>query len=254
MVLSEEISNGLISGLEAAHAELHLPQPASQAKTDEVPYFQRSDAYLLEVMAGCIFSAGFRGSVIDKYWSGIKSALRDFDPVEVAKLNPEQIAQLPGVIKHKGKLAAIIHNAKLVEQLSKEHVGFGNSLKLLYETTGFDGLLSYIRTNFKFLGSQTGPQFLKDIGFNTFKADVHVRRILHRIGLIDSESAENEKIMQVMIELERLTKTPMSRIDWLLFTYGSGTDLKYPVCTLQLPRCGECKIHQWCSYTMKNDA
>lgn len=52
--------------------------------------------------------------MVESKWPGIRDAFRRFDPLSVANLSPDDIDRLASdrsVIRHRGKLDAIVYNA-----------------------------------------------------------------------------------------------------------------------------------------------
>ena len=124
----------------------------------------KSLADYLEVMSQTVFWVGISWRVVECKWSGIHDAFQGFDPEVVANLSPDGIDKIAAdkrVIRHRGKLDAIVHNAGRMLELDERHGGFRNYL------TSHDEIgkaVADVRDNFKYLGEMSAYQFLYSVG------------------------------------------------------------------------------------------
>ena len=86
-----------------------------------IPKKPKNDSEFLEVMSRIIFVAGFRWSIVDARWPQIKKAFNNFNLKKVVRLKADAIMKKEGMIKNKGKITAIIENAKICQDIIKEH-------------------------------------------------------------------------------------------------------------------------------------
>ena len=86
-----------------------------------IPKKPKNNAEFLEVMSKIIFVAGFRWSIVEARWPQIKKAFSNFNLNKVARLKADTIMKKKGMIKNKGKIIAIIENAKICQDIIKEH-------------------------------------------------------------------------------------------------------------------------------------
>ncbi len=124
----------------------------------------KSLADYLEVMSQTVFWVGISWRVVESKWSGIREAFKGFDPEVVANLSPDDIDRIAsdkGVIRHRGKLDAIVHNAGRMLELDESYGGFRNYLTS-YDETG--EAVAQVRDNFKYLGEMSAYQFLYSVG------------------------------------------------------------------------------------------
>ena len=85
--------------------------------------------------------------------------------------------------------------------------------------------------------------FLKDIGMGGFKSDVHVKRILTRIGLYDERVFTLDELFK---RISRACGLSLPEIDRILLRYGSGHKMRYAICGTD-PLCDICQVPK-CSY------
>ena len=118
----------------------------------------------LEVMSQTVFWVGISWRVVESKWSGIRHAFQGFDPVAVANLSPDDVDKLASdkrVIRHRGKLDAIVQNAGRMLELADSHEGFHDYLRSHDETSK---AVADVRDNFKYLGQMSAYQFLYSVG------------------------------------------------------------------------------------------
>ena len=142
-----------------------LPKPKSPRSLARL-----SDARCLAAIARSIFSAGFQPRIVDNMWPGIKDALHEFDPLQVARLTDAQLRRLrqdTRVIRHEGKLDAVRGAARFVVKEAAEHGGFGKMLSR-WPTVDIVGLWDVLRSGARWLGWTSAAVALADLGKDTF--------------------------------------------------------------------------------------
>lgn len=113
-----------------------------------------SDSGYLDVMAQCVFQAGFSWEVVRNKWPNFQKAFDGFDVEQVARYSPDDVDRLvadKGIIRNARKIEAVIEDAQVMRRLIKEHGSFHAYLRSL------DGLPYPKRRNtlvrqFKWLG------------------------------------------------------------------------------------------------------
>lgn len=96
-------------------------------------YKPKNDDDFLEDLAMIIFVSGFRYDLVEKRWPLIKKAFDKFSIDRVSKYNEKNIEKLlksKGMIKNKGKINAIIENARKCNEIRERH---GSVLKHINE-------------------------------------------------------------------------------------------------------------------------
>lgn len=83
----------------------------------------KSDDEFLGHVAKIIFVAGFRYSIVEERWPLIRKAFSNFSIKKISNYNEKQINSIlkaKGMIKNRGKIEAIIENAKICKKLQEE--------------------------------------------------------------------------------------------------------------------------------------
>ena len=109
----------------------------------------------LEVMSKAVFQSGMSWAVVEKKWDGTREAFRKFEPLAVASLTEEEIAELTTdtrIIRNRKKVEAVVDNARKMVELDEAHKGFR---KYLRSHGGFEGTVKDLRKQFRFMG-ETG--------------------------------------------------------------------------------------------------
>lgn len=102
--------------------------------------------------------------VEDHKWPSTREAFHDFRVQEVADLNAfdvEELAKDTRVIRNRRKLEAIVSNAQKMLELDGE---YGSFQKYLRSQGDFDGTLTALRKDFKFMGPTGIYYFLYVVG------------------------------------------------------------------------------------------
>jgi len=159
-----------------------------------------SDDRILAAMARRIFSAGFRWSVVDGKWPGIEAAFDHFEVGTVAAFEVERLAALqqdPRIIRHPGKIRAIVSNAVSLEGIAAEH---GSAARWLASWPEDDvvGLWHLLASRFQALGGASGPYFLRSIGRDTFLLTADVLATLKAHGIYSGKGTgkRDQRVIQ----------------------------------------------------------
>ncbi|HBP18114.1 MAG TPA: DNA-3-methyladenine glycosylase I [Planctomycetes bacterium] len=91
---------------------------------DEWGFPQGEDVRLFEKMSLESFQAGLSWRTIYNKRPNFRRAFKDFVPARVARFGPRDVERLlgdAGIVRHRGKIEAVIHNAGLVAQIAADH-------------------------------------------------------------------------------------------------------------------------------------
>ena len=126
-----------------------------------------NDAAYFENMCRVILQAGLNWQVIDKKWQTIKEAFLNFNIEEIACFTDGDVARLlknPGIIRNKGKIQAIIYNAKGFEVINKQFGSFQKYLDTLDKSENYRNAVKDLTDKFKWLGPSSASLFLYTVG------------------------------------------------------------------------------------------
>ncbi len=87
-------------------------------------------------------------------------------------------------------------------------------------------------------------QYLRNVGVDTFKPDVHIRRILVRLGFTPWEDCTVREISDVMNKLSRQLSMPVTYVNEVIWCYGATG---YGEICAKEPKCRMCKVEE-CPY------
>ena len=108
-------------------------------------------------------------------------------------------------------------------------------------------LMSTSGSKYKF--KQFGPpltwEYLRNVGVDGAKPDVHMKRILGatRLGVSKKEEASDDEVLDAVEHLSKETGLWMAQKDYLFWSY-CATD-KGEICTAS-PRCNKCVVKEFC--------
>lgn len=182
-----------------------------------------------------VYSSGFRFDIVKKYWSSIREAFHEFNVPEVAQWFNDLGAQARRICRKSGfrnqkKAKWCIENAKIIIELDDKMEHLGGLKGYFVETSKMDAFelvksvpIIIQDLGFKGIGKTTVFHLLKNVGIDIFKPDIHVRRILARLGLVQCEHASTTEICTAMSFLSWVSDMKIRELDTLLFVYGKIT-------------------------------
>jgi len=124
------------------------------------------DAYF-ESMSHIIFQAGLNWSVIEKKWPTTQKAFASFSVDKVAGLTDSDVERLmkdEGIVRNRGKIKAIIENAKKFKEIHKLYGSFRKYLENVDKSNNYASVVKELSTNFKWLGTPSASMFLYTVG------------------------------------------------------------------------------------------
>ena len=113
-----------------------------------------------------INQAGLSWTTILKKSHNIKAAFSNYNIVEIANYNDENIKKLlsnSGIIRNKLKIQAIIFNAKKIITLQIKYGSF-NKWLINHRSLSLEDWIKLFKTNFKFTGREITKEFLLSTG------------------------------------------------------------------------------------------
>ena len=125
------------------------------------------DTILFERLVLEINQAGLSWETILKKRANFRAAFNDFDIARVSEYGDDDVARLlmdAGIIRNRLKVAAAIHNAKVIRCLQGEFGSFRGWLDHNHPLTKADWLKLFKRT-FKFTGGEIVGEFLMSTGY-----------------------------------------------------------------------------------------
>ena len=118
----------------------------------------------LEVMTKAVFQSGLSWKVVSNKWPGFQEGFKGFDVGAVATMNETEkdaLAADPAIVRNRRKVAATVHNAQRLIDLTDE---YGDIRKYLRSQGDFYALLKDVRKQFKYMGDTGAYYWLYVIG------------------------------------------------------------------------------------------
>lgn len=190
---------------------------------------------ILEQLCWIVYSSGFRYDIIKKYWPSLTHAYHGFRVEEVAALSSDPVHGASRICEESGfrnlsKAEWCIFNARRILEIDERERASGGLKGYLVRLSNWSpaelvALTPEIRRElgFKGIGELTVFHLLKNVGIDIFKPDIHVRRILSKLGLVQSQFAEVSDICKAMQYLSSMSLIRIGELDTLLFCYGRLT-------------------------------
>lgn len=111
------------------------------------------------------FQSGLSWATILRKRENFRRAFAEFAPAKVAAFTAADVARLlqdPGIVRHRAKIAAAVHNAQAFLAVQQRHGSFGAFLHSLPPDAG--AVHKALAPAFKFLGVTTVQAFLEAVG------------------------------------------------------------------------------------------
>lgn len=215
----------------------------------------KPNSFFYEVMVRDIHNAGLKATLVTSKLPFIRQAFLGFDIRKVSEFDDEALQNLmdnPNVIRHKEKLKACVENAKKMRELSEQYGSFGEFLNQ-YKQDNLIELRNRLTNDFIYMGNVVVLDYLKDVGIDIVKPDVHVARVFFRLGFVSSEKqtmSNINRIIEIAEQIKQATSEKLAVIDAIFWMYGGGGDghVKKAVCDKSEPLCDECSLTNYCKY------
>jgi len=210
---------------------------------------RKSDAFFLEILAHTIYSAHLRARLVESRWDGLTEALARFDVKKVATLSPAAQKRLLAderMIRNRRKLLALIENAREIERIAERYGSFADYLNL-FPHRAIEIPVDDLVRRFRYLGHLLAYGFLAECGFDCMRPDVHLTRMLYRLGFVDSPDpspAIAQQIQTIGSAMSDVVGERLYALDAMFWIYGGGGDgrIAHAVCRAVNPLCGECEL------------
>lgn len=133
----------------------------------EYGFPQRDESVLFERLVLEIMQAGLSWEIVLKRRDGMRTAFDGFNVDRVAAYAEPDSARLladPAIIRNRLKVAAIIHNAQVIQQLRASHGGFAHWLDA-HHPLDKPAWVKLFGKTFKFTGGEIVGEFLMSLGY-----------------------------------------------------------------------------------------
>lgn len=128
---------------------------------------ERNEARLFERLCMEIFQAGLSWLLILKRQDGLHAAFNGYNVDTIASYTDEDCMRLLNderIIRNRLKVEAIVHNARIVQNMRLSHGGFAKWLDAHHPRTKPDWVKLFKKT-FKFTGGEITGEFLMSTGY-----------------------------------------------------------------------------------------
>ncbi len=145
----------------------------------------RPDHRYLSAMTKGVFQAGFVWRVIEAKWPGFEEAFYGFEPGALLDLQPDELAALRAdtrIVRNGQKIDATLRNAAWVATIADEHGSFGDWLAD-WPADDLVGLWTALKKQGARLGGDSGPRFLRRVGYDSFVLTGDVKEALKGAGV-----------------------------------------------------------------------
>lgn len=185
---------------------------------------------------------------IEKNKENIEKIFNNFDPEFIKQSSPDDLCNALLDIKCgnrqiKQQMRFLSQNVNTLERIEKEEGSVDSYFNRLKPTELAESLSSYkSKYKLKYMGLPLVCEYIKAAGIDIIKPDVHVCRLLKRLGYIEDTSAvSNEKeAISVCEKIANEYSVSLVYVDTVLWQYCAND--KFEFCTEANPKCTKCNV------------
>ena len=214
----------------------------------------------VDAMVFSLLSSQRKWGSIEKNADKIREIFHNFDVEWILTRTPEQLKEIVGEVKQikcgnrqiEKQIATLPENIKTLRKIAEEHGGID---RYYNETPPRDLLraLSAGQSKYKLkqMGVPLASEYLRNVGIDLVKPDVHVKRLLGRLGYTAHSPAKDDEAFDVCGKIAKAYGIRNIEVDAVLWGYCATDRLQ--ICTAT-PDCEHngCKVYP-CAY-IRNSA
>lgn len=226
----------------------------------------RSQSYrqgnLFERLVKSVHNAAWNAKSQTTWWNKVgasyEAAFYGYDYRKVCSLRLTDLSG-KGLIDSDRKITACLQAARFLCDIENQ----GKSPIEFFDSFAYEGasvyqrwaLVNILSQSIKGIGTALACDFLKEIGYlNIGKPDVHIKRIMGRIGVLgDFEKelvAENDNFLsfRIMDKMSQVSGKTVFEVDKIFWLYGSGYNTEAKkingICTKNMWQCQICQLNR----------
>lgn len=235
------------------HKEIHDIEQAQEKRKNSVA-FSLSDH--IKAMVYAMLSSNRPWEGIARNSEKINEFFHDFDSSYLMAASPNDLIRQLTDIKCgnrqlKNQMLNLKDNINTLQRISSDYGTIDN----YYNSTDIDALIKSLsvpgqKYKLKYMGTPLICEYLKGVGLDIIKPDVHVCRIIGRLGYSKHNPATEQEAIDVCREIAREYDLSLAAVDTIFWQYGAND--KFMLCG-STPACDSCGANQCPSRRMQND-
>ena len=187
----------------------------------------------------------------------IDAIFDNYDPLVIKEKDPEEYISKIREIKCgnqsiKNQMYALAHNISVLERLGNQY-GSIDAFLTSREPAEVVAMLSsphFPEIKLKQMGEALTWEYIRNVGIDGAKPDVHLRRFLGtaRMGVNSQLEASVDDVYRQVEEMALATGLSKAGVDTIIWTFCAQSDEAYgEICTAH-PKCWSCPIKNICNY------
>jgi len=228
-----------------------------------VKFQKHDDNWYYHKIVEVTFYSGFKAQTVTNKLDSILETFNSINSVSRwSEYKLDSVYKNKDIIQNKSKIRSSWLNAKTFNKIISEFGSFYLYLKNFGDLS-IDSNLESLRKDlikkFHFIGEVTSYHFMTDLGLNVVKPDRVLVRIFKRLGLINPDEEDQDKLNFQVIHAARriaeVTSNNMRYIDVLFVIYGQTSSkemgIDSGICLEKHPICEKCQLQKYCNYFLK---
>ena len=189
---------------------------------------------------------------IERNKPNIDKIFFNYNPEKILEKDYTYFVEALGIIRCRSRLTngqmKVLHeNIKTMQRIEDEY----GSMDAFVTSENVERTVEKLsktgsKYKIKMMGEALAREYLRNIGVDSGKPDVHMKRIMgsERLGVSEFSEASNDEVVAKLQDLSKETGLWMSQIDYIFWAY-CATDMG-EICTAN-PRCEKCVIRDECA-------
>lgn len=189
-------------------------------------------------------------AISDNY-DKIKEIFHNFDPVYLQEIDPLVLTNSIREIKCgnrsiKSQMNSLSYNIDVFKNITSTYKTMDNYVTS-DEPLIIANELSQGKYKLKQMGIALVIEYLKNVGIDAFKPDVHIKRLFgsNRLGLSNKELATEQEVINLAKEISIKSGIPITIIDSIIWQFCATN---YAEICSSSPQCEKCLVRTKCNY------
>ena len=181
----------------------------------------------------------------------IKEVFRNFDPDYLQSIDPTILTKNVRDIKCGNRsIASQMNSLRYNIDIFKRLVSIYGSMDSYVtsdEPLTIARELSEGQYKLKQMGLALTIEYLKNVGIDAFKPDLHIKRLFgkNKLGFSDKEMASEREILDIVNKIAQETNIPIVEIDSIIWQFCASNYAQ--ICGAN-PQCEKCLVRTMCNY------
>jgi len=138
---------------------------ANEKKSECMPgILPKSDQRYFEILSLCVLQARLSWRIVRERWSNYRYGFFDFKIDRLAAIRLRDLMESQDVVRDRGKVQAMVHNAREFQRITEKDDSFSNFLESL-KALDDEEAVGILTKRFRLAGRRTARYYLHSVGY-----------------------------------------------------------------------------------------